>query len=244
MEKGHDGASMSDIAQATGIKKASLYAHFSGKEEIFSAVFSDVLQDYREAISALTKKRADESALTRLERMFRGFLRYCYQNTKVYFWDRYFYYPPEFIRARMEEEPSHAGRVSKRDPQRDGRRHGTRRNPQPTTREAAALAYYYLMIGLSMYRQALYPRAALEEDISLAWSGLAQGLRPMTQEESSKWKKKIRQKRSSRQSVGVWLLGHRRSVHAVWPTGRLGTCGRRGVHPRHPPRGGSRRYTL
>ena len=188
MEKGYDGASMSDIAQATGIKKASLYAHFSGKEEIFSAVFSDVLQDYREAISALTKKRADESALTRLERMFRGFLRYCYQNTKVYFWDRYFYYPPEFIRARMEEET----RATQdeflnaiRSAMEEGMAHGEIRNQPP---EAAALAYYYLMIGLSMSVK-LYTREALEEDISLAWSGLAQGLRPMTQEESSKWKK-------------------------------------------------------
>ena len=185
MEKGYDGASMSDIAAATGIKKASLYAHFTGKEDIFSAVFSDVLLDYRQAISSLTKKRTDESALTRLERMFRAFLRYCHQNTKVYFWDRYFYYPPEFIRARMEEETRatqeeflHAIRSA----MEEGMAHGEIRNQPP---EAAALAYYYLMIGLSMSVK-LYTREALEEDISLAWSGLKQGLRPMTQEESSK----------------------------------------------------------
>ena len=181
MEKGYDGASMSDIAQATGIKKASLYAHFSGKEEIFSAVFSDVLQDYREAISSLTKKRADESVLTRLERMFRGFLRYCYQNTKVYFWDRYFYYPPEFIRERMEEETrttQDAFLNAIRSAMEEGMARGEIRSQPP---EAAALAYYYLMIGLSMSVK-LYTREALEEDISLAWSGLVQGLHELTQE--------------------------------------------------------------
>ena len=51
MNKGYEGASMSDLAAATGIKKASLYAHYSGKEEIFSAVFTGVVEEYRETFS-------------------------------------------------------------------------------------------------------------------------------------------------------------------------------------------------
>lgn len=182
MEKGYDGASMSDIAAATGIKKASLYAHYTGKEAIFSAVFSDVLQDYRQTISSLTIKRADESALTRLERMFRAFLRYCHQNTKVYFWDRYFYYPPEFIRERMEEETritqgefltAISGAVSEGIERREIRQQSV---------ESAALAYYYAMIGLSMSLK-LYSREELERDITLVWGGLEQGLRKEAQKE-------------------------------------------------------------
>ena len=182
MEKGYDGASMSDIAAATGIKKASLYAHYTGKEDIFSAVFTDVLQDYLQAISSLTKKRADERALTRLERMFRAFLRYCHQNTKVYFWDRYFYYPPEFIRERMEEETrttqgefltAISGAVSEGIERREIRQQSI---------ESAALAYYYAMIGLSMSLK-LYSREELERDITLVWGGLEQGLRKEAQKE-------------------------------------------------------------
>ena len=182
MEKGYDGASMSDIAAATGIKKASLYAHYTGKEAIFSAVFSDVLQDYRQTISSLTIKRADESALTRLERMFRAFLRYCHQNTKVYFWDRYFYYPPEFIRERMEEET----RTTQGEfltaistALSDGIERGEIRQQSV---ESAALAYYYAMIGLSMSLK-LYSREELERDITLVWGGLEQGLRKEAQKE-------------------------------------------------------------
>lgn len=182
MEKGYDGASMSDIAAATGIKKASLYAHFTGKEDIFSAVFSEVLLDYRQAISSLTKKRTDESALTRLERMFRAFLRYCHQNTKVYFWDRYFYFPPEFIRERMEEETRmtqdeflSAIRVAINEGI-------TRGEIREQSIEGAALAYYYAMIGLSMSLK-LYSREELERDITLVWGGLEQGLRSDAQEE-------------------------------------------------------------
>ena len=47
---------------------------------------------------------AAHAALTRLERMFRAFLRYCHNNPRMYFWDRYFYFAPEFIKERMERE--------------------------------------------------------------------------------------------------------------------------------------------
>jgi len=175
MTKGYEGASMSDLAAATGIKKASLYAHYSGKEEIFSAVFTGVVEEYRETIQSLTLKRTDESGLTRLERMFRAFLRYCHNNERMYFWDRYFYFPPEFMQERMERETKEtqdefqqaiASAIA------DGIARGEIR-PQPV--ESAALAYYYLMIGLSMSVK-LYDREELERDISLAWAGLAQGL--------------------------------------------------------------------
>ena len=46
MEKGYEGASMSDIATATGIRKASLYAHFNRKQDIFQAIFEDILAEY------------------------------------------------------------------------------------------------------------------------------------------------------------------------------------------------------
>ena len=176
MEKGYEGASMSELAAATGIKKASLYAHYSGKEEIFSAVFTGVVEEYRENMKILTLHRSEESALTRLERMFRAFLRYCHNNPRMYFWDRYFYFPPEFIKERMERETKETQGEFQQAIQAaisEGIARGEIRQ-QPV--ESAALSYYYLMIGLSMSVK-LYDREALEKDITLAWDGLAQGLR-------------------------------------------------------------------
>jgi len=175
LEKGYDGASMSDIAAAVGIQKASLYAHYTGKEEIFSAVFSDVLEEYRRLISSFTARQAGETALAQLERIFREFLLYCHQNTKMYFWDRYFYHPPEFIRERMERETADTQQEFLRMLERvlaEGMEQGGIRR-QPIA--GAALAYYYLMIGLSM-SVSLYERGALERDIALAWGGLSNGL--------------------------------------------------------------------
>ena len=175
MKKGYEGASMSDLAAATGIKKASLYAHYSGKEEIFSAVFTGVVEEYRETIQSLTLKREDESALTRLERMFRAFLRYCHNNPRMYFWDRYFYFSPEFIQARMERETKETQDEFQRAIQSAISDGIARREIRPQPVESAALAYYYLMIGLSMSVK-LFDREELEREISLAWAGLARGL--------------------------------------------------------------------
>ncbi len=36
--KGYDGVSMTDIASAVGIKAASIYKHYSGKEDIFNSI--------------------------------------------------------------------------------------------------------------------------------------------------------------------------------------------------------------
>ena len=175
MTKGYEGASMSDLAAATGIKKASLYAHYSGKEEIFSAVFTGVVEEYRETIQSLTLKREDESALTRLERMFRAFLRYCHNNPRMYFWDRYFYFSPEFIQARMEQETKETQDEFQQAIQSAISDGIARREIRPQPLESAALAYYYLMIGLSKSVK-LFDREELEREISLAWAGLARGL--------------------------------------------------------------------
>lgn len=48
--RGYDGASLSEIAAMVGIRKASLYSHFSGKDALFIAVFSDALEVETEVI--------------------------------------------------------------------------------------------------------------------------------------------------------------------------------------------------
>jgi TetR/AcrR family transcriptional repressor of mexJK operon len=40
-EKGYDGASMDDVAQATGLSKGALYGYFSGKDDLLAAVIEN-----------------------------------------------------------------------------------------------------------------------------------------------------------------------------------------------------------
>lgn len=44
--KGYDGVSMREIAAAVGIKGASIYNHFKGKEDIFLAIFEEMTNRY------------------------------------------------------------------------------------------------------------------------------------------------------------------------------------------------------
>ena len=173
-DKGYEGASMDDIARAVGIRKASLYAHFDGKERIFSAIFDDILAEYEHYIHGLTRL-SDETAPEALESIFLSFIDYCYDNPKMYFWDRYFYYPPAFLRdyireKTLETERLFLERIRQRMEQGIGR--GEIRGGDT---EGMALSYYYLMIGLSMSVR-MYEREDLLRDARAAWNGLRLGL--------------------------------------------------------------------
>ena len=173
-DKGYEGASMDDIARAVGIRKASLYAHFDGKESIFSAIFDDILAEYERFIHMLTRL-SDETAPAGLERIFLSFIDYCYDNPKMYFWDRYFYYPPDFLKdfireKTLETERLFLARIRRLMEQGIGR--GEIRGGDT---EGMALSYYYMMIGLSMSVR-MYEREDLLRDARAAWNGLRLGL--------------------------------------------------------------------
>ncbi len=172
--KGYEGTSMDDIAKAVGIRKASLYSHFTGKESIFSAIFVDILVEYTDYVDKLTNVDETDDVVDHLKRIFTDFILYCHNNLKMYFWDRYFYYPPDFLASYIRERTYETQQVFidricmllekgirdkkiKNLPVRD-----------------LALSYYYLMIGISMSVK-MYEEAELRQDIEHALNGLIQG---------------------------------------------------------------------
>ncbi len=73
-QKGYAGVSISDIMQATGLKKGGIYNHFDGKDELAIAAF-----DY--AVNLVTKKvwntvKQEENAITRLKALVNLHLEY------------------------------------------------------------------------------------------------------------------------------------------------------------------------
>ncbi|QBF33653.1 TetR/AcrR family transcriptional regulator [Thalassococcus sp. S3] len=58
LDKGFAGTSMTQLAKACGMQKASLYHHFDGKEALFIACVTD---GYGRALKDLTELRDDES---------------------------------------------------------------------------------------------------------------------------------------------------------------------------------------
>ncbi len=96
--QGYFGTSMDDIAKAVGIKKASLYSHFQGKEGIFTAVFDAVLVDYSVFIDNMTTYEKGTHSHEVLQKIFSTYIKNCRNNYKMTFWDRYYYYPPEYLK--------------------------------------------------------------------------------------------------------------------------------------------------
>ena len=172
-DKGYEGASMDDIARAVGIRKASLYAHFDGKESIFRAIFDDILAEYERYIHGLTRL-SDETAPEALESIFLSFIDYCYDNPKMYFWDRYFYYPPAFLRDYIREKTLETERLFLERIRRWMEQGIGRGEIRGGDTEGMALSYYYLMIGLSMSVR-MYERETLLRAARAAWNGLRLG---------------------------------------------------------------------
>ncbi|MDO8032711.1 helix-turn-helix domain containing protein [Janthinobacterium sp. SUN128] len=59
-EHGYDASSLSDIAGQAGMRKASLYSHFAGKDALFLDVFADALAEEQAFMDACF---ADEATL-------------------------------------------------------------------------------------------------------------------------------------------------------------------------------------
>jgi AcrR family transcriptional regulator len=68
-EKGYEGASLSDLTEAMGINRPSLYAAFGDKE----ALFRQVLERYEQGpVAYVTEALQEPTARTAVERMLKG----------------------------------------------------------------------------------------------------------------------------------------------------------------------------
>jgi len=93
-EKGYEGTGMEEIARSVGIRKASLYSHFSGKKEIFETVFNNIIDNYRKFIEKICERNDKLSVKQRLKKIFRDYVLYNKRDIGMSFWDRFYYFPP------------------------------------------------------------------------------------------------------------------------------------------------------
>jgi len=80
-QKGFHGASMSDIAAAVNVQKASLYHHVSSKQEILLALLDRALAMLTEHISAIATQNITPDQKLRL--MIRGYLTGLAENADL-----------------------------------------------------------------------------------------------------------------------------------------------------------------
>jgi AcrR family transcriptional regulator len=80
-QKGFHGASMSDIAAAVNVQKASLYHHVSSKQEILLELLERALQILTDRISTVAAQ--DEPADKKLRQMIRVYLQLLAENADL-----------------------------------------------------------------------------------------------------------------------------------------------------------------
>ncbi|WP_123041411.1 TetR/AcrR family transcriptional regulator [Cohnella candidum] len=104
---GYEGASLADISAEVGIKKQSIYSHFTGKDEMFLAVFRDVAD--REML--FVQEYLERSKTSSLEKMLYGFLneyrlRYEREDDTKFFL-RMAFFPPGHLRREIVDYSNH-----------------------------------------------------------------------------------------------------------------------------------------
>lgn len=98
---GFEGARMDKIAADVGINKASLYFHFKSKEEIFRALFQDIIQKYRYKMKSIVTDFKDMPCKERLKAIYSEYLEYNLDNAEMDFWNRIYYLPPSNLREEI-----------------------------------------------------------------------------------------------------------------------------------------------
>ncbi|CAH1210760.1 hypothetical protein PAECIP111891_03579 [Paenibacillus allorhizoplanae] len=96
-KNGYEGASLADIATDVGIKKQSIYTHFKGKDELFLALFDEVLEKELHFVRTYLNKNKDLS----IDQLLYGFLiqyqeRY-EQDDNTKFFLRVAFFPPSHL---------------------------------------------------------------------------------------------------------------------------------------------------
>lgn len=99
--KGYASTSMSDIANALGVQKSSLYSHFKNKETLFETILEHIVEKHNQAVVRLFESIRNETPLTQLKRYFVEYISYCHNNIEVDFWIRFYYFPPKELETSI-----------------------------------------------------------------------------------------------------------------------------------------------
>ncbi|BAC15125.1 hypothetical protein [Oceanobacillus iheyensis HTE831] len=99
--QGYEGTSMTSIANAVGIKKSSLYAHYKNKAGLFLDVTQKISSDYIDFV----KKSLMNEGKNIQETLYLSFLSNVHDlannDSSIEFFNRFISYPPEELKERL-----------------------------------------------------------------------------------------------------------------------------------------------
>lgn len=100
---GYESTTMSQIANAVGIKKPTLYSYYESKEELFLSIFTEAADEYRQYIEQILQEALQmESTKDQLYHVFRGYITYFAQSPELSaFWNRILIFPPASLKEKL-----------------------------------------------------------------------------------------------------------------------------------------------
>jgi AcrR family transcriptional regulator len=89
-DKGFDGTSLNEIAEAVGIRRPSLLHHFPSKDALYQEVFESALTRWIDQVDDAVLRRDDDEGWTQVDRVITAGFRFFMDN-------------PEFVRLARRE---------------------------------------------------------------------------------------------------------------------------------------------
>jgi len=101
-QKGYEGATMQEIAEAVGINKASIYNHYKGKEDLYLAVYQDVASKYEKLLKRMIRDSENMEIHDKLLYMFKEYILFYYRDMHIsLFWTQSIILTPPEIRKKL-----------------------------------------------------------------------------------------------------------------------------------------------
>jgi AcrR family transcriptional regulator len=100
---GYESTTMSQIANAIGIKKPTLYSYYESKEELFLSIFTEAAEEYRQYMEQILEEaRHMGSTKDQLYHIFQKYIAYFAQNHELSaFWNRILLFPPASLKEKL-----------------------------------------------------------------------------------------------------------------------------------------------
>ncbi|MDX5981381.1 TetR/AcrR family transcriptional regulator [Exiguobacterium profundum] len=100
---GYEGLSLAAVAEDVGIRKASLYAHIDGKEQLFKQVVSDMANRYEEVWQTTCDDTAGRPPLERIDSIVNTLTSFFSDHETWMLTKRMLLVPPPEFRDYIEE---------------------------------------------------------------------------------------------------------------------------------------------
>jgi AcrR family transcriptional regulator len=111
-QKGYEDTSLTEIANAVGIKKPSIYNHFRSKEDIFMEVIEDLSVSEVTAYKNASKKMNINEPLKNVRILFDLFCHRLVTTKEALLWKRVTFFPPEVFKDLIQKQFIHFEQVT------------------------------------------------------------------------------------------------------------------------------------